>query len=65
MQLSMSGARPVATAATMAAPAAPASSRVELRMRVPSAAPRMARSALERAAPPVMRTSDGIAPMAA
>ena len=52
------------TAAIIAAPAAPASSRLEVRTLAPSAAARMRRNAALRAAPPVSRMSAGIGPMA-
>ncbi|MNL66222.1 hypothetical protein D3C87_1906530 [compost metagenome] len=56
---------PSDTAAIMAAPAAPASSRSLVWTLAPSAAPRMRRSEALRAAPPVSRMRPGSGPISA
>ena len=61
----MLGMAPIATAAIMAAPAAPDSSRALSRTGTPIALASSSFSAFERAAPPAMRISSGCDPIAA
>ena len=62
--LAMSGSAPIATAAIMAVPAAPASSRVLSRTGTPRPLASRVFSAFDRAAPPATRISEGAPPIA-